>query len=188
MNQRSVPLLGAAMAFSLCAGPLSAQDSNVCWRGHPDCSAFMIVEVQLGFDALDGFGRRLELGLGIMKNVSSDWAVGGLGTVSLSGRTRPGRGLSVRGRHYVRDDRSVELEAGMNWLRLGGRSLLYGGRMNFADYGALFARHEVGRDSDAQRFHSLVLGGGAGSTPAAIAAGAGLLGLLVVLGSCSSCF
>ena len=158
--------------------------SGLCWRARPECAAFMVVEFEVGVDLLDGFDPRFELGVGIMKNLSNEWAAGGL--VAVVGGVSVGLSVRGRARRWLDDELALDAEAGA--LRAGGRwGLTTGTRFNWHDYGSFFLRYDVvpavaQRDSPAPagvtaqevsppRRQSLVAGASANSTAAPIALG-----------------
>jgi hypothetical protein len=135
----------------------------------------MIFEVQIGLDALHGFAPQLEFGVGVMKNVSSDWGVGVRASANIGG-DNGGLALRVRGRRWIDNDVSVEAEAGV--LRANARwgGLTTGARATWRDQASLFLRHDVVPVRASEPTRRLIVGGaGAGSTPAAVADGLLLL-------------
>lgn len=167
----------------------SGTRSGLCWQGRQTCSAFMILEVQVGFDMLHGFDPEVDLGVGVMANLSNDWAAGGRLALALGGSYNA-FGLRVRGRRWLESEVGLDLEAGASRVFPDSRyrgdpdawSLTTGGRLNWKDltFGSL--RYDASWLPDRSRVtpgpsqvvpprtlrHALLAGGGVGSTPAAV--------------------
>ena len=193
---------------------LGAQAKVGCLRGRPlpDCRSFWLIEMQgstavaqttrmvsYGGDlqaATDAFGEVLEWNLGHMVNLSPTFAVGGVFTLG-SGSSDVLTGIRVRGRQWLSDDLSVELEGGLLKTTAGGAAYparngpTVGLRLNVRDQGSFFVRWdgvslpevlptESWMHHDPGGFHhGLSVGASAGSVPALI--GTGTLGLAWVV-------
>jgi hypothetical protein len=180
--------------------------SGGCFRGRPlpACRSFLVFEIQKTqplvqtrrtiFEGPGGpvypipeFGEGVEWTLGLMWNVSSRIAVGGAFTTGLGVRTP--LGVRLRGRRWLSDEISVELEGGLlretgDWPSTGWS---LGTRLNVQDRVSFFGRwdaldlradqpyHPV--DGGVQ--HAFTVGAGLGSRPAVI--GTGVLGAVWVL-------
>jgi hypothetical protein len=207
--QGRVLLAGAlACVGTLAATPdLGAQAKVGCLRGQPlpACRSFWLMEMQ-GSTALvqttrlvsyggdfqnttDAFGEALEWNLGHMVNLSPTFAVGGVFTLG-TGSSDVLTGLRLRGRRWLSDDVSVELEGGL--LKTTAEGAVYPGkngstvglRLNVRDQGSFFVRWdgvslpevlptESWMHHDPGGFHhGLSVGASAGSVPALIATGA----------------
>ena len=192
------------------ASGLAAQAKVGCLRGQPlpACRSFWLLEMQgstalvqttrmvsYGGDvqaATDAFGEVLEWNLGHMVNLTPAFAVGGVFTVG-SGSSDVLTGLRLRGRRWLSDDLSVELEGGLLKTTAGGAAYpgkggpTVGLRLNVRDQGSFFVRWdgvslpevlptESWMHHDPGGFHhGLSVGASAGSVPALI--GTGALGL-----------
>lgn len=154
------------------AEPVDAQDgapeegeaAAVCWRGQPlgYCRHFVVVEMQgqlvvsstsrtRTIQDLDqaeerAFDPGIEWNLGLMRNVSDDWALGGTASFG-TGSTGVLTGLRGRARHWLGPGASVEVEAGARASAMGerwGSGTLWGPsvgtRLNAGDHGSLFLR------------------------------------------------
>jgi hypothetical protein len=184
-----------------------SEPAAFCWRGQalPACRHFALFEMEGALAVASTravhessvvisehpvFEDRLSWQLGLMRNVSPEWAVGA--TVSIgAGPHGPATGLRVRARRWLAPRRSVEVEAGAIDTQVNRRfgsgigwGPTVGGRLNLGDYVSVFARWEAvyagaGSDGYYSReagFHQgLLVGASAGSTVAV--AGSAALGV-----------
>jgi hypothetical protein len=198
------------------AGAGSAQQQIGCFRGKPlpACKSFWIVEMQ-GFIPIaqttrtvtsggggdeysypaKAFDNALEWNLGHMVNVGHGYALGGIFTVG-SGNSDPLTGIKLRGRKWLGENLSLELEAGL--LRSDADGARFAGvngwtsdlRLNIRDQGSFFVRYDgvsLAQDAFPQygyfdpggSHHGFSLGASAGSVPALV--GSGALGLAIVV-------
>ena len=192
----------------------SAAPRTGCFRGRPlpTCKSFWIVEMQ-GYQPLaqttrlvsysDGrpvemtaFEGSLEWNVGHMVNVGPTFAIGGTLSVGSHGGSGIFTGLKARARHWISEDLSLELAAGL--LEAGGqypsaRGATADVRVNIRDQGAFFVRWDGVSLSgvqfpDASYFdeggfqQAISVGAAAGSVPALIGTGALGLGYVIVLG------
>lgn len=196
------------------ASGLAAQAKVGCLRGQPlpACRSFWLIEMQgstavtqttrmVTYDgdvqaATDAFGEVLEWNLGHMMNLSPTFALGGVFTVG-SGSSDVLTGMRLRGRHWLSEDLSVEIEGGLLKTTAGGAAYpgksgpTVGLRLNVRDQGSFFVRWdgvslpevlptESWMYHDPGGFHhGLSVGASAGSVPALI--GTGALGLAWVV-------
>jgi hypothetical protein len=190
----------------------AAQDQVGCFRGRPQpaCKTFWIVElqglipmaqttrtVQTGggytYEAR-AFEEVVEWNIGHMVNVGDRYAVGGVLTVG-SGGADPLTGVRLRGRRWLTEDLSLEIEGGL--LRTDAGGFRWAGvngwtadvRLNIRDQGSFFLRYDgvnvpeqtypwsdAGYSDPGGLHHGLSLGATAGSVPALV--GTGAMGLL----------
>jgi hypothetical protein len=189
------------------------RQSTVCWRGRPiqSCKSFLVVEMQANVavfsssrarvrpggseSRLTAFEHELEWNLGLMRNVSDIWALGGTASFGTRAESGPLTGLRVRARRWLDEDTpqagrgSVEVEAGLIATAVGvgpdagtvwGASV--GGRANIGDYLAVFARWDgvqapggtdsVGGEVEEAFQHGLYVGAGLGHTWAVLGSAA----------------
>jgi len=208
-------LSGAAAITLLAMAPTAAaaQEQIGCFRGKPlpDCKTFWIVEMQgvvpmvqstrtvssgSGSDnytyQVEAFDNAVEWNVGHMVNVGDRWAVGGVVTVGSGGRDVL-TGLRMRGRRWLKEDLSLELEAGVlsSEAAYNSQSRFNGWtsdlRLNIRDQGSFFVRYD-GVSVPAALYpyndyfdpggvhHGFSFGASAGSVPALV--GTGALGIL----------
>jgi hypothetical protein len=159
----------------------------LCRDRGTDCGVFVIFEVDVSVDVLNGFRPALNFGAGVMKNVGRDWGLGGIAELRLSALGAVG--IKPRARRWLSDDVGIEMEVGLE--RYGadgyenGWGLTTGGRLNWNDRGLLMLRHDMALLRPVQRQgaeatifapnppprdlkHALALGAGAGSDVAGI--------------------
>ncbi|HSW31344.1 MAG TPA: hypothetical protein VLH75_17790 [Longimicrobiales bacterium] len=205
---RSVTVAAALAWMALAGAPGAGAQAKVgCLRGQPlpTCRSFWLIEMQgstalvqttrlvsWGGDlqaATDAFGEVLEWNLGHMVNLSPTFAVGGVFTLG-SGSTDVLTGLRLRGRRWLSEDLSVELEGGLLKTSAGGAAYpgksgpTVGLRLNVRDQGSFFVRWdgvslpevlptESWMHHDPGGFHhGLSVGASAGSVPALISTSA----------------
>ena len=218
MTLRRMMVTAAGLLIAI-PGDASAQEQVGCFRGRPlpACKTFWVVEMQ-GFVPivqatrtltyydqdmvsfqyeLESFEEAVEWNLGHMVNVGSGYAIGGILTAG-TGNSDPLTGIKVRGRKWLGENLSVELEAGLLRNDAGGGQ--FGSvngwtsdvRLNVRDQGSFFVRYDgvsVPQSSVIGPYGSFDPGGvdqgfsvgvSAGSVPALIGTGA-LAGFLAVL-------
>jgi hypothetical protein len=185
---------------------------RLCFRGrpYPACSSFWIVELQgeapltqtartisftfagapYSYEETALGGKRLEGNLGYMVNLGPRYAAGGV--VGVGTHRTSAIALKLRGRRWLGDHVSVELEGGYLWTDLRSPAASYGltanARLNIRDQGMLYLRWDGVSLPRRERpdfldpgglEQGLSVGGGLGSLPAV--AGTVALGVAMVI-------
>ena len=136
------------------AQPAGAQNSSGlgCFRGSPYCSVFWVLEVHVGASVSGGVKPQFGIDIGVMKNVSEDWAFGPVIGFEVSDYNAST--ARVRARRWSTENVGLDVEAGYLWtafpesadasFRDGrGRGLVTGGRLNWDDRAFLMVRHHL---------------------------------------------
>jgi hypothetical protein len=152
--------LSFAAFLAVLAGGMPARlpaQQTLCFNGSPlpVCSSFVIVEMQGALPVLQSsrpvqwswgpptrerlLQDRPQWELGMMRNLSEKWAVGGVARLG-PGAQGALTGLTARGRYWLTDDLGVDVSAGASfladhWHGSGGRLVgpLADARLNFKD-------------------------------------------------------
>jgi hypothetical protein len=208
-------LPASIMAQQPADAPAQARDGEaprMCFRGrpHPACSSFWIVEAQgeapiaqttrtisfsrppYPFEETALGGKRLEWNLGHMVNLGPRYAAGGV--VGFGTHRTSAIAVKLRGRRWLGDHMSVELEGGYLWTDLRSPAASFGltadARLNIRDQGVLYLRWdgvslprnehpETGYLDPGGFQQGLSIGAGLGSMPAL--AGTAALGAAMIV-------
>ncbi len=155
---RRAPLLTfLVLPTGLAAQEATSRPRTLCWDGAPlpACATFLVTEVQGVLPLLRStrsvrwspdypieetpYEERLQWELGLMHNVSEDWAVGGAVRLG-AGSTDVLTGLTARARRWLAPDLGLDVSAGAIFLADNGpghygraTGLMADARLNFGD-------------------------------------------------------